>query len=119
MKSTLAGVLLYGFVTAPAWADCTPKDFSIEDLKVQTSQVGRPMMVTGRLVNHCSSAAAAQIKIEALDGSGGQVQARTGWPAGTANIAPGDSASFSMGRMFRYAADMASYRASVVTSRVW
>ncbi|MHC1480573.1 hypothetical protein ACYJW8_09995 [Frateuria aurantia] len=119
MKSTLLGVFLFGLATGPVFADCTAKDFSIDDLKVQSSQVGRPMMITGKLVNHCSAAAAAQIKIEARDASGNPVQSKMGWPGGTANIAPGDSASFSMGRMFRYSPEMSTYAAEVVTTRVW
>ncbi|AFC86435.1 hypothetical protein [Frateuria aurantia] len=119
MKLTLSGMLLCSMAAGPAFADCTAKDFSIEGLKVETTQVGRPMVITGHLVNHCGSAAAAQIKIEALDSSGNSIQSRMGWPGGTTNLAPGDSASFSMGRMFRYSSDMASYRAAVVAARVW
>ena len=34
------------------------------------------------------------------------LQAKQGWPAGTTNIAPGQSVEFDLGRLFRYQTDM-------------
>jgi len=119
MKTLLASAVL---LLAPlaAHAACAPTDFAIQDFKVASSgSLGARMMMKGQVVNHCAEAAAAQISITAKDASGNVVQEKKGWPAGTTNIAPGQSVDFDMGRLFRYQSSMATYTVSVASVRTW
>lgn len=117
MKTLLASAL---FVFAPlaAHAACAPTDFAIQDFKVGAGAGGR-MSMKGQLVNHCAEPAAAQIIIQAKGASGNVLQTKKGWPAGTTNIAPGQSVDFDLGRLFRYSSDMQSYTVSVASVRAW
>jgi hypothetical protein len=47
------------------------------------------------------------------------LQSKQGWPAGTANIGPGQSVSFDLGRLFRYESDMQDYTVSVAEVKTW
>ena len=116
MKILLASAL---FLLAPmaAHAACSPSDFAVQDFKIAASS-GR-LSLKGQLVNHCAEAAAAQISIEAKDSSGNVLASKKGWPAGTANIAPGQSVEFDLGRLFRYQSDMQSFTAGVANVRTW
>ncbi|TAL75537.1 MAG: hypothetical protein EPN56_00685 [Rhodanobacter sp.] len=100
-----------------AHATCAPTDFAIMDFKpaVQAARMSLP----GELVNHCATAAAAQIRIDIKDASGKVIQTRQAWPAGTSNIAPGDKVTFNLGRMFRPSPEIESFTASVVDVRTW
>ena len=116
MKTLLASAL---FLLAPmaAHAACAPTDFAVQDFKLSAAS-GR-LSLKGQLVNHCAEAAAAQITIQAKDSSGNVLMAKKGWPAGTANIAPGQSVDFDLGRLFRYSSDMQSFTAGVADVRTW
>jgi hypothetical protein len=116
MKILLASAL---FLLAPmaANAACSATDFAVQDFKIAASS-GR-LSLKGHLVNNCAEAAAAQIAIEAKDASGKVLASKKGWPAGTANIAPGQSVDFDLGRLFRYQSDMQSFSAGVVSVRTW
>jgi len=100
---------------------CAPTDFAITEFKPQVPAPGSTMRLrlAGELVNHCSSASSAQIRIEAKDASGNVLATKEAWPAGTTNINPGESTKFDMGRLFRYSAEMDSYTVSVVDVRAW
>ena len=100
-----------------AQAACTSTDFAIEDFKpaVAATRLNLP----GELVNHCATAAAAQLRIDIKDASGKVIQTKQAWPAGTSNIAPGDKVNFNLGRMFRPSPDMSSFTATVVDVRTW
>jgi len=98
-------------------AACAPTDFAVQGFKVSASS-GR-LSLKGQLVNHCAEAAAAQITIEAKDSGGSVLESKKGWPAGTANIAPGQSVDFDLGRLFRYQSDMQSYTVGVASVRTW
>lgn len=119
MKTLLAASLLM-FAPLAAHA-CTASDFSVDDFKVGTSGSGMGLRLSlkGKLTNHCATPAAAQIKIEAKDASGNVLAAKQGWPAGTTNIAPGQSVDFDLGRLFRYQSDMQSYSVGISTVQVW
>jgi len=116
MKTLLASAFL---LLAPmaAHAACAPTDFAVEGFQV-TAGSGR-LSMKGQLVNHCAEPAAAQISIEAKSAGGSVIQAKKGWPAGTANIAPGQSVTFDLGRLFRYQSDMSTYTVGVVGVRTW
>ncbi|GAB3789679.1 FxLYD domain-containing protein [Dyella agri] len=116
MKAFVASVVL---LLAPlaAHAACAPTDFTIKDFK--PSAGGARLSLRGELVNHCAAASAAQIRIEIKDSAGNVVQSKQAWPAGTSNIAPGDTVSFDVGRMFRPQPGMSSFTASVVDVRTW
>lgn len=118
MKHLLAIAVL---LAAPslAHAACTAKDFSVVDFKVLVGKPHQPMRMPGKLENHCASAAAAQVQIQALAGDGSVIQSKKGWPAGTTNIAPGKMVSFDMGRMFRFDPLMKNYKLTVVKVRTW
>ncbi|HTV85385.1 MAG TPA: hypothetical protein VME63_08265 [Dyella sp.] len=119
MKTLIAATVL---MVAPIAAHaCGPSDFAIQDVKVSAVGTGiaTRLSVKGKLVNNCSSAAAAQVRVDAKDGSGNVLASREGWPAGTTNISPGQSVDFDMGRMLHYQSDMQSYSLSVVEARAW
>lgn len=118
MKTLLASAVLF-LAPLAAHAACAPTDFAIQDFKVAAGNAGSRMMMKGQVVNHCSEAAAAQISISAKDASGNVVQEKKGWPAGTTNIAPGQTVDFDLGRLFRYQSSMATYTVSVASVRTW
>jgi hypothetical protein len=117
MKAFVASAVL---LLAPlaAHAACEPKDFTIEGFKPGMAS-GARLSLRGELVNHCAAASAAQIRIEIKDSAGNVVQSKQAWPAGTSNIAPGDTVNFDLGRMFRTQPDMSTFTASVVDVRTW
>lgn len=102
-------------------AACSPTDFAISDFKMKSSGSGTGMRLSlsGQLTNHCAEASAAQVRIEAKDAGGKVLQSKQGWPAGTANIGPGQSVSFDLGRLFRYESDMQDYTVSVSEVKTW
>jgi len=117
MKAFAASAVL---LLAPlaAHAACAPTDFAIQDFK-PAAVVGSRLSLRGELVNHCAAASAAQIRIQIKDSAGNVLQSKQAWPAGTSNIAPGNSVNFDLGRMFRAQPDMSSFTASVVDVRTW
>jgi hypothetical protein len=120
MKMLLAATAL---MVAPiaAHAACAATDFAIQDVKVSATGTGvaTRLSVKGKLVNNCTSAAAAQVRVDAKDGSGNVLATKVGWPAGTTNISPGQSVDFDLGRLLHYQSDMQSYSVSVVDVRAW
>lgn len=113
-----AGVLLA--VPVLARAQCSLADFKVASFQVMAGDAAHPVMeMPGKLVNNCKEPAAAQLVIEAKGGDGKVVQKRKFWPAGTANIGPGDSVKFDAGRMFSYTPDMKTYSVTVVAVRSW
>lgn len=114
-------LVIAALVVAPvaAHAECSTSDFSVKDFKVMVGRVNEPMKMPGKLVNNCSSPAAAQVEIIAKSASGSVIEKKKGWPAGTANIAPGKNVSFDMGRMFRFRPEMQSYTLKIVSVRTW
>ena len=120
MKTVLAATLL---LVAPiaAHAACAASDFAIQDVKVAAvgSGVATRLSVKGKLVNNCTSAAAAQVRLDAKDGSGNVLASKMGWPAGTTNVSPGQSVEFDLGRLLHYQADMQNYSLSVVDVKSW
>lgn len=121
MKKIAIAVAL--FVAAPlsAHAACATKDFAVEGFGVKLQQgSGQPRFsMKGNLVNKCTEAAAAQIRIDAKDSSGKVVASKQGWPAGTSNIEPGKSVDFDLGRLFRYSPDMTDYTVVVSDVKAW
>ncbi|QOC21235.1 hypothetical protein IC757_09220 [Wenzhouxiangella sp. AB-CW3] len=106
-----------------AMAECARSDFNVENFDVEVQQCsGRRcprLRVTGTLVNNCSSEAAAQVEIQALDGGGGVVTTVEGWPAATANLAPGEQHDFDFGPMMRYNSNMAEFSVAITDVQVW
>ena len=101
-----------------AHATCSATDFTIKDFAVNPGLRGT-LKMEGELVNHCAEAAAAQVEIQAKDSQGNIVQTRKAWPAGTTNIAPGQSVKFNLGRQFHYEQNMQAYSAGVIKVRSW
>ncbi len=120
MKTLIASALLL-FAPLAAHAACAPSDFAVQDFKMKLvgSGANARMSLTGQLVNHCAEAAAAQIAIDAKDGSGKVLQSKKGWPAGTTNIGPGQTVDFDLGRLFRFDPEMQSYTVGVADVRTW
>jgi len=120
MKTLLISAVLL-FAPLAAQADCSPKDFAVKDFKPAVNNTGTitRMSLRGDLVNNCAAASAAQIRIDIKDDAGSVIQSKQAWPAGTANIAPGDSVHFDLGRLFRYQSGMSSFTVSVVDVRTW
>jgi hypothetical protein len=119
MKTVLAATLL---LVAPIAAHaCSATDFAIQDVKVASvgTGVATRLSVKGKLVNNCASAAAAQVRLDAKDGSGNVLASKVGWPAGTTNVSPGQSVDFDLGRLLHYQSDMQSYSLSVVDVKAW
>lgn len=120
MKTLLASTLLL-FAPIAAHAACAATDFAVQDFKMSTSGSGTGLRLSlkGKLVNHCATPAAAQVKIEAKDASGNVLVSKQGWPAGTSNINPGDGVDFDLGRLFRYQPEMQSYTVGIAEVRAW
>ncbi|WP_266169292.1 hypothetical protein [Dyella subtropica] len=120
MKTLLAVAVLL-LAPVASHAACSSADFAIKDFKMKSSGsgTGLRLSLSGQLTNHCAEASAAQVRIEAKDASGKVLQSKQGWPAGTANIAPGQSVDFDLGRLFRYESDMQDYSVSVSDVRTW
>ena len=119
MKSLIAATLL---LVAPIAAHaCAATDFAIQDVKVSATGTGTAtrLSVKGKLVNNCSAAAAAQVRLDAKDGSGSVLASKEGWPSGTTNISPGQAVDFDLGRLLHYQPEMQSYSLSVVDVRAW
>jgi hypothetical protein len=120
MKTLLATALL---LIAPiaAHAGCTASNFAIEDFQQSTVGSGAALHLSlkGKLVNHCAAAAAAQIRVDAKDGSGKVLVSKQGWPAGTTNIAPGQEVDFDLGRLVHYQPEMQTYAVSVGQVSTW
>lgn len=116
MKTLLASALLF-LAPMAAHAACASTDFAVQDFKISASS--GHLSLKGQLVNHCAEAAAAQVAIEAKDATGNVLVSKKGWPAGTANIGPGQTVDFDLGRLFRYSSDMQSFTAGVASVRTW
>jgi hypothetical protein len=120
MKTLLTTALL---LIAPiaAHAGCTASNFAIEDFQQSTVGSGAALHLSlkGKLVNHCAAAAAAQIRVDAKDGSGKVLVSKQGWPAGTTNIAPGQEVDFDLGRLVHYQPEMQTYAVSVGQVSTW
>ncbi|HWU75442.1 MAG TPA: FxLYD domain-containing protein [Rhodanobacter sp.] len=101
-----------------AQAACSSTDFAIKDFAVTPGAHGS-LSMAGELVNNCAEAAAAQVEVQAKDAQGNVVQAKKAWPAGTTNIAPGQSVKFNVGRQFHYEQSMQAYTAGIVNVRSW
>ncbi|NII09221.1 hypothetical protein [Oleiagrimonas sp. C23AA] len=119
MKKLLVVAALFVAAPVAAHAECTAKDFSVVEFKVMAGRPHQPMHMPGKLQNNCASASAAQVQIQALAADGSVIESKKGWPAGTANIGPGKSVSFDLGRMFRFDPSMANYKLSIVNVRTW
>ncbi|QNK02538.1 hypothetical protein [Dyella telluris] len=121
MKKTLIAAALFLSAPLAAHAACAPTDFQVQDFKMKLVGAGAAarLSLTGQLVNHCAEAAAAQITIDAKDGSGKVLATKKGWPAGTTNIAPGQSVDFDLGRLFRFDPEMQQYTVGVADVRTW
>jgi len=121
MRTLLAAATLLLVAPLTAHAACAATDFAIQDVKVSAVGTGiaTRLSVKGKLVNNCAAAAAAQVRLEAKDGSGNVLASKMGWPAGTTNLSPGQSVDFDMGRLLHYQSDMQSYQLSVVDVKAW
>ncbi|HET7222569.1 MAG TPA: hypothetical protein VFI81_05185 [Rhodanobacteraceae bacterium] len=120
MKTLLASALCL-IVPLGAHAACSPTDFSVKDFKTEItgSTMNRHVALSGELVNSCSAAAAAELKVVAKDASGNVVASKSAWPAGTSNISPGKSVSFDLGRLIHFSPEMQSFAVSIVSVRAW
>ncbi|MCE5233518.1 MAG: hypothetical protein ABFC67_00330 [Mizugakiibacter sp.] len=103
----------------PAFADCTATSFGVEGFQATPNPRERKLSLAGKLVNKCSEPAAAQIRIVAKDAGGRVLSSEDGWPAGTANIPPGQSVSFDLGPLFRFNPEMSEFSVSIVGVRKW
>lgn len=120
MKKLIVAAAVLLLAPMMANAACSASSFKLASFKVQTGDSAHPVMhMKGKLVNDCSTPAAAQLLIEAKSADGSIVQKRKFWPAGTTNIAPGSSVSFDAGRMFQYSPSMKTYAVSIVSVRTW
>ncbi|TBR37234.1 MULTISPECIES: hypothetical protein [Dyella] len=120
MKTLFAAAVLL-LAPVASHAACSAADFSIEGFKMKATGngAGQRLSLAGQLVNHCKEPAAAQVRIEAKDASGKVLQTKQAWPAGTANISPGQTADFDLGRLFRYESDVQDFTVSVADVRTW
>ncbi|GAP65269.1 hypothetical protein MBSD_n0558 [Mizugakiibacter sediminis] len=118
MKALIATLALTVF-SLPALADCTAANFAVDGFQASPNPREHKISLAGKLVNKCSAPAAAQIRIVAKDASGRVLGSEDGWPAGTSNIAPGQSVSFDLGPLFRFSPDMADFSVNIVGVRTW
>ncbi|HXD36795.1 MAG TPA: hypothetical protein VN624_09060 [Rhodanobacter sp.] len=119
MKSLLISSLLL-LAPVAVHAECSIKDFAITEFTPSAaSGLSGKLSLRGQLLNNCTAASAAQIRIELKDSAGNVLQSKKAWPAGTSNITPGQTVQFDLGRLFHYERDIASFTASVVNVRSW
>lgn len=120
MKTLIAAAALL-LAPVASHAACSAADFSVEGFKIKAAGAGssQRLSLAGQLVNHCKEPAAAQVRIEAKDASGKVLQSKQAWPAGTANISPGQSADFDLGRLFRFESEVQDYTVTVADVRTW
>ncbi len=119
IKSLLVSSVLLSLPLA-VHAECTIKNFAITEFTPgAASDLSGKLSLRGQLMNNCPTASAAQIRVEIKDDAGTILQSRKAWPAGTANITPGQTVQFDLGRLFHYQRGMASFTASIVSVRVW
>ncbi|MEO8808955.1 MAG: hypothetical protein ABI386_01745 [Rhodanobacter sp.] len=119
MKILLLSSLL---LLAPlaAQAQCAIKDFAITEFKPSVANGLTPRLsLQGHLVNNCTAASAAQIRVEIKNDAGQVVQTKQAWPAGTSNMTPGETVQFDLGRLFHLQTGMSTFTASVVSVRTW
>jgi len=112
----LAAALL--FAPLAAHAACAPTDFAVKDFK-PAAAAGGHMALPGNVVNNCAAPSAPQVRVDIKDDSGKVIASKEAWPAGTSNIAPGQSVHFDLGRLIRVQPNMSSYTVSVVSVRTW
>lgn len=123
-KLLVCVVLMPFFLYAPvSAAECSASDFSVENFEISVENCrGRncPMLViTGELINNCSSPAGARIEIEALGAGGRTVDSVDGWPAQTSNVPPGGSTNFDFTGMMAYERSMQDFSVFISEVRVW
>ena len=120
MKTCFASAALM-LLSLTSHAACTAADFQIRDFKMAMDHGGmrNRLSLKGALVNHCAEPAAAEVAIVAKDSSGKIVRSRKGWPAGTANIGPGESVVFDLGGLFRNLSNVDTFSVGVVSVHTW
>jgi len=110
-------------MASTAWGNCSSRDFGVENLDIHVDNCsGRNcprVVITGELINNCSSPAAARIEIEAKNSRGQTVDSVDGWPARTNNIQPGESVEFDFSAMMDFDRSMSDFAVSITDARVW
>ena len=109
-------------VVSDAMAACGPDAFKIESFEPseKTRAGGRRVYsLKGVLVNTCAEPAAAELKVDAKNDGGDVLRTQTGWPAGSNNMAPGASAKFDLGPLFRYDEKIKYFGISVSNTKTW
>lgn len=122
MMKRVVAILGLSLASLHAQADCGPKDFDVEDFKVSVPHKtgGRQRFtLSGNLINHCSEPAAAQIRVIARDANGRDIKFEDGWPAGSNNIAPGQSVSFDFGPLFKYDPRIDQFAIAIAETKTW
>lgn len=105
-----------------AVAACSSDDFKIASFEPSEKERagGRKVYsLKGVLVNNCAEAAAAELKVDAKNDGGDIIHTETGWPAGSNNIAPGASAEFDLGPLFRYNSKIKYFGISISSTKSW
>jgi hypothetical protein len=119
---TVAIAASFALAAGDAMAACGPDAFKIESFEPseKTRAGGRRVYsLKGVLVNTCAEPAAAELKVDAKDDGGGVVRSESGWPAGSNNIAPGASAKFDLGPLFRYDEKIKYFGISISNTKTW
>src|SRR3546814_44487 len=105
-----------------AVAACSSDDFKITSFEPSEKDRagGRKVYsLKGVLVNNCAEAAAAELKVDAKNDGGEIIHTESGWPAGSNNIAPGASAEFDLGPLFRYNDKIKYFGVSISSTKSW
>lgn len=119
MKSFLFAAVLLAAVPVASHAECSATSFTVKNFQVTPQPSFNRISLKGELVNQCSSPAAAEVRIVAKDDNGKVIESEDGWPAGTANIQPGQSVNFDFGPLFRFNPRMSSFSVEIVSVRSW
>jgi hypothetical protein len=81
--------------TAQARAECHPSNFEIKQLELREIVIGRWASVVGEVVSHCTTPAAAILRVTLRTPDGRILAVVSGFSVGDlANIEPGESAPF-------------------------
>jgi len=114
---------LFLVLSTAVYAECSLSDFTVIDFNVAVNDCRGPrcpkLELAGKLVNNCSQPAAAQVEIEARTDYGSVVDTVDGWPAMTANLAPGEARPFDFGPLMKYNRKMVDFSVAITDVKTW
>lgn len=111
-----AALFLAGLIaTSGAVAQCKPADIGVDKLRARIE--GAYIYISGRLINNCSQATGAQIKVVLYDKDENILDVNDSWPASINNI-PAKS-DFPFQTMMDRRKGFKQFEIRVIDTKVW